>query len=240
MKRVLICDTDAVERTRFRAAVERYAQEQKISNVEVVMAVSPESMSERLQGARKGLYYMVACRVQDEGAYDALRQLRQDDSEIRIVLVSTDVGDAIHAFELQAGFFLIPNDFAGFVKAIGEPLAEVVDRHAATFAVKSPQGIKNIYLGDILFAESAKKGPIIHLPGSRTVAARGTLQSLYERLSSVDGERFMKVGGSFIVNLDNVRSAGESSLIFCDGEAVIVPVRMRKPMKEALASYRRG
>ena len=240
MKRVLICDTDAVERTRFRAAVERYAQEKKISNVEVMMAPSPEAMLDRLQSSRKGLYYMVACRVEDEGALDALRQLRRDDPEIRIVLVSTRVEDAMEAFWLEAGFFLIPSDFEGFEKAVGEPLAEIADRHATTFAVKSQQGIKNIYLGDILFAESAKKGPIIHLPGNRTVSARGTLQSLYERLANADSERFMKVGGSFVVNLDNVRSAGESSLIFCDGEAVIVPVRMRKPMKDALASYRRG
>lgn len=238
MKRVLICDNDAIERTRFRSAVERYAQEKKISNVEVLMAFSPETMLDRLQGSRKGLYYMVACRVEDEGALDALKQLRETDDEIRIVLVSTKPEDAMHAFELRAGFFLIPSDHEGFVKAVGEPLAEIANRHAATFAVKSSQGVSNLLLGDVLFAESAKKGPIIHLPGNRTVTTRGTLQALYDRLAEIDEEQFMKVGGSFIVNLDNVRSAGEGSLIFCDGEAIIVPVRMRKPLKDALASYR--
>ena len=70
----------------------------------------------------------------------------------------------------------------------------------------------------------------------RTITVRGTLSALYERLVEADPEWFMKVGGSFIVNLDNVRSAGNGSLIFCDGEAVIVPVRMRKPLKDALTA----
>ena len=30
---------------------------------------------------------------------------------------------------------------------------------------------------------------------------------------------------------------GESSVVFSDGEAIIVPVRMRKPLREALAAY---
>ena len=49
--------------------------------------------------------------------------------------------------------------------------------------------------------------------------------------------RFIKAGSSFIVNLDNVRSAGEGSLIFADGETIVVPIRKRKAVKDALDSF---
>ena len=219
-----------------RAAVERYAQERQISNVEVIKAASPQVMLEKVKNAREGLFYMVVCYLQDEGALEAISAVRDADPNVLIALVSQDAEDAMKAFGLKATFMQIPAEHEDFVKAIGEPLEQFSDSHARPFAVKSEQGIDSLLLGDILFAESSRKGPIIHLPKGRTITVRGTLSALYERLVEADPEWFMKVGGSFIVNLDNVRSAGNGSLIFCDGEAVIVPVRMRKPLKDALTA----
>ena len=52
--------------------------------------------------------------------------------------------------------------------------------------------------------------------------------------------RSVKAGSSVIVNLDNVQSAGKNSLVFPDGSIIIIPIRARKPLQEALEAYRAG
>ena len=239
MKRILVCDDDVAERALLRSAIERFAHERRISNVVVAKTPSPQAMLNELMQAQNGLFDMVICNMLGEGTLDALRRLRQLDPKLRIVLVSNRKPDAVTAYEIGATLLPVPIDGRGFEKAVGEPLCDIAARQSATITVKTSSGLSNIPLEDVLFAESAKRGPIIHLPNGETVSARGSLQALHERLDRADGKRFVKVGSSFIVNLDNVRSFGKGTLIFCDGEAIIVPVRMRTSLKETLASYLR-
>jgi len=92
-------------------------------------------------------------------------------------------------------------------------------------------------LNDIMFAETSKPGPVIHLSGGRTVSVRGTLQALYDKLYARKAQ-FLRAGGSFIVNIDNIRTANDDSVIFSSGEAIILPVRARKPVLEALSTWK--
>ena len=240
MKRILVCDDDIAERTLLRAAIERFAHERNITNVVVTKALSPQAMIDGLERTRKGLFSMVICSMRDGNALDALRRLRRLDPRLRIVLVSDQKEDAIAAYEIDASLLLVPGNERGFSKAIGEPLSDIEAERSATIALKTPSGLSNIPLDDVLFAENAKRGPIVHLPNDETVSVRGSLQALHERLTRADAERFVKVGSSFVVNLDNVRSFGKGTLIFCNGEAIIAPVRMRTSLKETLSSYLDG
>ena len=237
MKRVLLCEPDAPLRVKLRGAIERYAESCGVSNVEVIIAPNANVLGKALLDMRHGLFGLVVCSVSCEGALDVLRTARETDPGLRIVLVSRSEDDAMLAFDMQASLLVVPSDVNGFATAIGSHMHELGTDDLRTVAIKSTEGVSNLAIGDVLFVESAKKGPIIHVVDRSPVVARGTLTALGDRLVQADEERFMKVGGSFIVNLDNVRSAGESSVVFSDGEAIIVPVRMRKPLREALAAY---
>ena len=240
MKRILVCDNDIAQRKHLRAAIERFARDRQITNVVVAKALSPQAMLAELMRTRKSLFNMVICNAQGEGALDALKQLRRLDPNLRIALVSNQKADAVAAYEIGASLLLMPSNGQEFLKAVGEPLCDIAAQRSATIALKTASGVANIPLDDMLFAESAKRGPIIHLPNDENVSVRGSLQALHERLAQADAERFVKVGSSFVVNLDNVRSLGKGTLIFCNGETIIAPVRTRASLKEALSSYLYG
>lgn len=237
MKRILVCDTDKATRSKMRSAIENCAAQQHVTNLEVMFASSPASMSSLFEKLRDGLFNAVVCRWEDEGAEEALVQLRTHAPSLPIVIVSTDAENALRAIELDARFFCLADGTKGFTQSIGKLIEDIGKSHQEMLAIRSPGGIHNVPLDDVLFAESTKRGPRIHLVGEQVISTRGTLQALADRLQEVSADRFIKVGGSFVVNLDNVRSFGDAALIFSDGETIIAPVRRRKEVKAIYEAY---
>lgn len=250
-----------------RDSIERYARENGINNVEVTLFLSAEDLVDAFGRMRPGFFDLLFCDIggasddapsEGERAIDLVRKLREDNPDLRLVLLSESKSDAIFSYDLEAGFLVMSDSYDDFVRVASGPLSAISRERSAVTIVKSTTGVENVVLADIQFVESSKRGPIIHLPHGKTVPMRGTLQMLFESLAGAEssddgaeagtpagtpagaalGRRFVKAGSSFIVNLDNVRAAGEGSLIFADGEAVIVPVRKRKALLDALRSYR--
>ena len=251
MIRIAVCDHDAIQRRRVRDAVERYARETGINNVYVVQFASVEGAVRVAGRMRPGYFDVAFCNIDPtvleqpdavSAAIEQARKLREEQPDVRLVIVSNDKSQAIHAYNHDVGFLLMSGTYDDFTRAAADPLAAAARKHSAVMAVKTGRGVQNVVLADVQFVESSKRGPIIHLPAGKTAPVRGTLQTLFDNLSSSEAlgpadNRFVKAGNSFIVNLDNVRSAGEGSLVFADGETIIVPVRRRKDVLDALDSY---
>jgi len=243
MIRIAICEKSKTDALRMRSAIESYATSKGLFNVGVVSVYSSEDLFKLIDRVRPDFIDIILCRL--EGSDDSMREktrktlsmLAEQCPKTHFIVASSDTDNAICAFDAGAKFIPVPYGNDEFHNSIGTVLDKVAMTHKRPFSVKSTKGIVNMNLNDITFVETNKKGPIIHLPDSRTVETRGTLQALFERLSAID-DRFVRAGGSFIVNLDNVRTAGESSVIFGDGEAIILPIRARKPMQDAFAAYR--
>lgn len=251
MLRILVCDNEAGERLRLRNAFERVADELGLENLEIVLLPSLEQLEERVTASRADLYDMLVCRVesserisegnhaptQAQEAFKVLARLREGSFEAAIVVISSSPQHAVDAIALEvAGMLPVSGTYETFKNTVSQPLKDIAAAHEGRVCVKSRQGLSNIALDHILFAESTKRGPLVHLPAGKTVLVPGTLQALFDRLSEDD--RFAKAGSSFIVNLDNVRSLGERSVIFADGEAIVIPIRANKPLREALDTYR--
>ena len=239
MIRILVCDPDSGERSQLRAAVDLLVSAMKIGNYGISYVTKLDDMVGLVQRMRTGFHDIVACRATSGSAdaLDALREVRDADDGVSIVVVSDTQDFAAEAFDLRVdGYCLFNEGRDGFERAMKVPILKAASKHADTIALRTDQGTGNFPIDSIMFLEASKRGSLIHLPDGNKVLARGTLQSLFEQLG--EDERFIRAGSSFIVNLDNVRSLGEGSIIFPDGEAIIVPFRARKPVKEALIAYR--
>ena len=111
-------------------------------------------------------------------------------------------------------------------------MAQVLGRRGDVMGLRFDIGVGNVVLDEVVFAESTKKGSVIHLANGGTRLVRSTLQALFDKLAGRGP--FEKAGSSFIVNLDNIRSTGDGAVIFSNGESIVVPVRVRKPLADTL------
>lgn len=242
MLRIAICERDKDEGLRWRALIDRYAEASNIQNVESHVVASIDDLDRFVRQVRPNLLSLIVCHTdadsdsERESVGNALREISRITPETRLVLSSPSPDNAICAYSIGAQFLPLPVDRDGFLRTVGGTIRELATDGKRPFPVKVNKGAVNMNLNDITFAETNKKGPIIHLPNSRTVPTKGTLQALYDQLSSLD-DRFIRAGGSFIINLDNVRTIGESSVVFGDGETIILPVRARKPVRDAYTAY---
>jgi len=239
MIRVLVSDPGSGRRSKLRHVVDVLVGELGARNYGVSCVGAPEDLATAFNRVRKGFYDIVVCRIDDECAqrtFEALERVREQDQDVSIVVVAEKPDFARDALDVGTeGYSLLEGGSAGLAKILEKPVGKAIARRSSTIGLKTDRGVGNIVVDDILFAESSKKGAVIHLPSDNTMLVRGSLQSLFETLSTTDG--FIKAGNSFILNLGNIRSVGDKSVIFANGESVIVPVRSRTPVKDAFRAY---
>lgn len=246
MIRLVVCNWVKEEGLRLQGLVDRYAKSEGILNVDPLVTDSCIKLQSILTHLRPNFVDIAICRIdKDSPGFNCARKtgliesLKERTPSTRFILISTDPEDAVCAYDTGSLFIQLPMQSKDFIRVIGETLKDVAREKRRPFSAKAPKSIVAMDLNDITFVETNKKGPIIHLPNTRTITTRGTLQALYDQLNGID-ERFIRAGGSFIVNLDNVRSVGDSSVVFGDGETIILPIRARKPIRDAYTAYLKG
>ena len=238
MIKVLVFDTDQSWHRHLRSAVDAIMTKLGPRSHGLSRAVSPDDLVDIMDRSRRGLFELVVCRIVSHAdeTFNALRTIRDADPEIDIVIIADSPEHARRAAEIGvSGYCLTAEGPEGLEHALAPSVARAIERHDKTVGLRSDRGVGNVFLDEIVFAESSKKGALLHLSDGDTLLVRSTLQALCDKLSTRGG--FIKAGSSFLVNLDNVRSIGNEAVIFSNGDSIIIPVRMRKPVKEALDAY---
>ena len=177
MIRIAVCDHDVMQRRRVRDAVERYARESNINNVYVVQFATVDGALRTAKRMRPGYFDVAFCNVDAStieqpgtisAAIEQARKLREEQPDVRLVIVSNDKAQAIHAYNHDVGFLLMSGTYDDFTRAAADPLAVAARKNPAVMAVKTGRGVLNVALADVQFVESAKRGPVIHLPAGKT------------------------------------------------------------------------
>ncbi|MBR0404746.1 MAG: LytTR family transcriptional regulator DNA-binding domain-containing protein [Eggerthellaceae bacterium] len=240
MIRLVICAGQRAEGLHLRKVIDAYATHHGIFNIETLVMNSREEFGKLLALLKPDFFDIAICRIDGRCAEMSLQEIADSATNMkaltphtRFVFMSSDDNHALCAYRAGGKFLPLPLVQEEFESVIGKAILETVRARRKFFAIKSGKTVVNLNLDDVSFIEVGKKGPIVHLPEHTVVVTRTTLQALYERLHQAS-DSFMKVGGSFIVNLENMSSASETSAIFGDGQTIILPTRLRKPVAEAL------
>lgn len=244
MVRIVICTESKAGGLRLREAIETFAARRGIVNTSILVLKSREELAALLMRVRPNLFDMAICNMDGRCSEmslteisEAAMKVRSLSPQTRFVFMSSNAEHALCAYNANGQFLLLPLEQDDFARVFGNALDEMKRAKRHMLAFKSGKTVVNLNLDDISFIEAGKKGPIIHLPDRTVLVTRTTLQAVFDRLVQADSS-FMKAGGSFIVNLENMRTASDASAIFGDGSTIILPTRLRKPVAEALNANR--
>lgn len=156
-----------------------------------------------------------------------------------LVFTTSSEIHAVKAFSIGAdGYLHKPFTHDDFVRAM-KRFSRLFEESRRYITVMQGREELNIYLNTLRFAESVGHSTVLHTSGGE-VRVYLPLSSFFGQL---EGEPdFLMCGRSYIANLSTVESfdADSGELTFQGGESLIVPVRLRRSVKEQMKSAGRS
>ena len=149
---------------------------------------------------------------------DTARELRQSDTAVRLVFLTSSPEFALESYEVRAFDYLL--------KSVAyERLAQLLDelssmRPAATdeLVTKTSFGYHALRLSDIEYAEARNKHVVFHLRDGRDIEALEPFRSVEDRLAQ--NATFFKCHRSYQVNLRNIDHFDRTDIVMRSGACI--------------------
>ena len=152
-----------------------------------------------------------------------------------IILIENTAKHALEARRAQAtGYLVNPIEETGLEAELSASIARLAKLDAESITMRMRGGVKRVPFAQLVFAQTSNHDQVLHMRNGSTMQLRCSSQDLFDRLSH--DARFLKLGSSYIVNLDLVASLNSNgeTLVFVDQSTASVPVRFRKVVQDAL------
>ena len=152
-----------------------------------------------------------------------------------IVLIEEGESHALEARRLHvSGYLVQPIEARDLEAELVELLARLAALDAESTTMRMRGGMKRVPFSQLVYVQTSNHDQVLHMRDGQTMQLRSSSQDLFDRVS--DDGRFLKLGSSYIVNLDLVQSLNSNgaTLTFVEGSSAAVPVRFRKAIQDAL------
>lgn len=168
----------------------------------------------------------------DMDGLKAARKLRESDSSVTLIFVTSFEQFAVKGYEVEAFDFIVkPVSYIDFSLRLSRAIKHIGKEKLDVINVKTSGGIKIVSVKDIKYVEVISHNLVIHT-GNGVIECGGSLREMEEILEK---QYFVRCNNCYLVNLRYV-TAVEGYSVFVDGEPLAIS-RPRK--KEFLSSLNR-
>ncbi|MBO4634957.1 MAG: response regulator transcription factor [Bacteroidales bacterium] len=155
-----------------------------------------------------------------------------------VVFTTAYAEHAVEGFRVNAVDYLVkPFGFEEFKEAVAR-VRNMIERKSRPEGVPSEEKViffqvghqrRRVVTSDILYVESMGAYLRVFIAGEEPLIVLGNFKSILD----TDPERFFRIHKSYVVNLEQIRQSGRSSVTMSDGKVLAVGEAFRKAFKEA-------
>ena len=167
---------------------------------------------------------------------DTARELRQSDTAVRLVFLTSSPEFALESYEVRAFDYLLK-------PVTYERLAQLLDglssmRPAATdeLVIKTSFGYHALRLSDIEYAEARNKHVVFHLRDGRDIEALESFRSVKDRLAQ--NATFFKCHRSYQINLRNIDHFDRTDIVMRSGACIPLSRSSKQGFQDAYIAVR--
>jgi DNA-binding LytR/AlgR family response regulator len=161
------------------------------------------------------------------------REIRKTDTLVKIIYTTISPEFAIEAYEVKAYHYLMkPVSEAPLFKALNEIVYLNEKNQHKKISIKDHDAIINLPFSSILYVEVDKHLLYFHLKDQSVISTYATLKEIAQQLCIDDD--FMKVHHSFVVNLSEVITLQNRSLLLPNNR--LIPIS-RSQYNEVKSKY---
>ncbi len=223
MIKIAICDSSDAARERTSSLIKKYAEEKDLFD-EIELSCFTTSFDLLDVVEKGGVFDIFILETVMPGMNGIMvaRELRKLNIESTIIFVTFEKSYALDAFEVGAAQYLLKGDNM-------ERLYDVMDRaldvngreRRRQVLLTTKEGLHNIYMRDIMYAESNRNYQILTLEDGRQLEVRITGKELATELEK--NKSFKRCGSSYIVNWFFVRNMNPERIQMVNDMEIPIP-----------------
>lgn len=235
MFRIAICDDEPAELDKLENMLASYGRQHMECDFSVERFLSADEMLCRI--SEKGYtpdLLLLDIYMQGRLGIEAARELRDMGKRCEICFLTSSKEHALEAFGVNAVQYLLK-------PVSDEDLFPVLDRFIENMGKQEKYillkdcGIKRVELRDIAYCEAQKKRQCIYLADGTELFQNLTMAKIYEMLSVC--REFVKVGASYIVNLEHIDKLSAQEALMDNGNTIYLPRGSYTGLREQYFDY---
>lgn len=233
MMRIAVCDDERPVRESIVRALDRYRNENN-TEMEILEFASADSL---LTSYPDGVdLILLDIFMPGIDGMDAARAIREFDSEVCIIFITTMYQRAIEGYKVRAfGFIRKPVSYEEFSHEISDAIRNIERSRSKdhVITVRSSGKSYRVPVSRISYCEV--RGHYISMCIDGEIREyRGPIRELEEQLGSYG---FFRCHASFLVSADAIQEIRQTDILLKDGNVVPVSQRKRKAFMTALSEY---
>lgn len=232
--RVVICDDIQKDMEIIRSSLDTYAAAHPECHIEVEEYNAAADILHRVEkGEAYDIALMDICMPGVPGT-DAAEKMLEKNPEMSVIFLTTSDEYAVEAFAMNATHYLLkPFTQEQFDAALDRAIKKTEDQDM--LSLECVNGVYRVRISEMISIESQNHYLLLALSSGETLRLRRKLSQMFEEIQKYP--EFVKVGASYVVNFDFVRSISGNSIEMQGGVKIPVPRRSVEKVQRAYMEY---
>lgn len=240
---IALCDDETAEMEKIESLLSGY--EQKYPDSDFVIQCF-EDADELLAMTKESSYspdlvlldiYMPGERGESSPVgMEVAKKLREIGSRAKLIFLTTSKEHALEAFDVDASGYLVkPISKDKLCSKLDGLLEEAEQERRKCILLKKAERIIKVPLNDVIYCEAQRKQQCIYLADGTELIQNLTLEKIYNMCSVC--QEFVRIGSSYIVNLEHVVSLNAQEVSLDNGQKIYLPRGAYRSLREQYFDY---
>lgn len=231
--KVAVCDDNELEQRRLKLFLQRLEKEEQLA-MDISLFDNADSVIEAFRAGADWDILFLDIYMEGISGISAAKTLCDEGFGGSIVFCTASVEHAVESYKLKAdGYIVKPYNYEEFVDSIWRCRRQF-DSSKKSLNFRAERLEFSLPLADVFYIETTSR--------SCTVHSKDKEYTTYKKIGEFEEElndetAFLRLGRSFLVNLNNAESCTADVLIMANGEELPLPCRENKKYRQLITDY---
>ena len=238
MYQIAICDDEVLERDKVERMLKDYQAlytdrefliRQFANSEDIFLQITTENYQPD--------FILMDIYMPESSGIETARKLRDMGNTCRIVFMTSSQEHALDAFGVDAFSYLVkPVSEKMFFPALDKVIRDIENNQPQYILLQTANDcVRRVGLNNIIYCGAQRKKQYIYLKENESIYLQMTMIKLSELLCS--HKRFVKVGASYIVNMEHIERLDTRRLLLDNGKEIYLPRGSYKELHEQYFDY---
>ena len=235
MIKIAFCDDELSVLNQLRVLLDQYRVDRNLE-IEYTAFQSPlELLAQIERGARFDILFLDVLMPGETGI-DAAAEIRQYDSNVKIIFLTSSAEFAVESYTVGAYFYqLKPVWPESFFRLMDSAAAACEKEQGDSLILRCKTGITRIEMRQLEYCEVVHRTLYFHLTDGQVLESVGSLDELSRQLES--SGRFLRPHRSYLVNLDHIQNLSSHIITMASGASIPLPRGKYHEVKDAYLEH---